>query len=93
MQSREKYLARQTRYNRSKKGRARWRKYASSPKGQAARDRFEASHIRIPVYDGTLRIPRTPETEAWFETRYLAMRDALQAKQASEREAFKLVGL
>lgn len=42
----------------------RWRRYAASEKGQAARDRFEASHITIPLYDGKVRVPRTPENEA-----------------------------
>ena len=55
--SREKYLARQRRYN-------------VSPKGRARYERYDSMFIRVPEYLGSrrgqppIRVPRTPKNEA-----------------------------
>jgi hypothetical protein len=81
MKDRGKYLARQRRYNRSEKGRAR-------------SERYEAKFIHVPYpWSGMkgfppIRIPRTPENEV--RARALAEKiNEFVFKQAREAESFR----
>jgi len=68
--SREKYLERQRRYNQSEKGRARWRKYGTSPKKLEADRRYRETHYRLKVGDlhlGTYRLPDGLSKEQFLE--------------------------
>jgi hypothetical protein len=82
MKDRGKYLARQRRYNRSEKDRAR-------------SERYEAKFIRIPEYLGStreqppIRVPRTPENETRVKA-LLRKREDFLFKQAREAKGFSL---